>query len=314
MLLRCNTPAVIVFVPLGSAHCREASQKLDFCFTRRLNESLCSTVRKPKSLKNRVRKMHFFSPARGTYKNIFRADVVDVQCFRLFTDLLKVHQRCFFLNEHLHKRHKFDTDGFAVITGFFGVESLIADIFTPKNMSVIASTDFETCVSCSKIGGLRIDDVNCQTVTGSPKYCMKALQSLFSLVTGAHETTASRIRRSHNYRVRSVRSSFVPQVLEQKRDCSQSSDPLVMYCSLAVLDGAFTHTVCYFLRCKEHRREGSLPGTVIPCIYTWKDTILIWGQWNLLTPNLYVTLQTSFHCLSSLISTWMQTWMSSSLS
>ena len=44
-------------------------------------------------------------------------------------------------------------------------------------MSVIASTDFETCVSCSKIGGLRVDDVNCQTVTGSPKCCTKSLQS-----------------------------------------------------------------------------------------------------------------------------------------
>ena len=155
---------------------------------------------------------------------------------------------CGNLAEYLHKRHKSDTDGFTTITGFFGVESLIADIFTPKNMSVIASTQpgpqafpvrsnptvsgdvterasptpsqtsrgqggkrerlgtrlastyFETCMSCSKIGGLGVDDVTCQTVTGSPKCCMKPLQSLFSLVTGAHITTGSRIRRSHNYR------------------------------------------------------------------------------------------------------------------
>ena len=40
---------------------------------------------------------------------------------------------------------------------------------------------------------------------------------------GAHKTTGSQIRRSHNYRVRSIRSSFVPQILEQKRDCSQST-------------------------------------------------------------------------------------------
>ena len=129
----------------------------------------------------------FFLPFERRHKNIFRADVVDVQCFGLFTDLLKVHQRCFFLNEHLHKR----------ITGFFGVESLIAGICTPKNMFVIASTDFETCVSCSKIGGLGVDDVNCQTVTGVPK---------FSFVTCAHETTCSRIRRSH--------IAFVPQIFE----------------------------------------------------------------------------------------------------
>ena len=115
MLLRCNTPAVIVFVPFGSAHCREASQKLDFCFTQRLRESLCSTVN-PSRSKTEFGKC-VSSPLREeTYKNIFRADVVDVQ-----------------------------------------------------------RTDFETCVSCSKIGGRRVDDVNCQTVTGSPK----RLQSLF---------------------------------------------------------------------------------------------------------------------------------------
>ena len=105
--------------------------------------------------------------------------------------------------------------GFTIITGFFGVESLIAGIFTPKNISVVASTDFETCASCLKIRGLGVDDVNCQTVTGIPKCCMKPLQSLFSLVTGVHETTGSRIRRSH--------IAFVPQILEQKRDCSQSN-------------------------------------------------------------------------------------------
>ena len=124
------------------------------------NESRCSTVNPSRSETEFGKCVS--SPLRDeTYKNIFRADVVHVQCFGLFTDLLKVHQRCFFLNEHLHKRHKSDTDGFTVITGFFGVESLVAGIFTPKNMSSIASTDFETCVSCSKIGGLRVDDVNC---------------------------------------------------------------------------------------------------------------------------------------------------------
>ena len=38
-----------------------------------------------------------------------------LQCFGLFTDLLKVHQRCFFLNEHLNKRHKSDSYGFTIL-------------------------------------------------------------------------------------------------------------------------------------------------------------------------------------------------------
>ena len=129
--MHCNTPAVIVFVPFGSAHYRKASQRLDFCFTRPLSKSLYSTVNTSRS-KTEFRKC-VSSPLREeTYKNIFCADVVNVQCFGLFMDLLKVHQRCFFLNEHLHKHHKSDTDGFTIITGFFGVESLIAGIFTLK--------------------------------------------------------------------------------------------------------------------------------------------------------------------------------------
>ena len=46
-------------------------------------------------------------------------------------------------------------------------------------------------------------------------HCMKPLQSLFSLVTGTHETTGSRIHHSHN--------ALVPQILEQKKDCLQSN-------------------------------------------------------------------------------------------
>ena len=173
MLSRCNTPAVIVFVPFGKCSFPRSKSEIRFLLhttAKRVTLHHC----KSKSLKNRVRKMRFFSSSRG---DIFRADVVDVQCFGLFTDLLKVHQRRFFLNEHLHKRHKSDTDGFTIITGFFGVESLIAGIFAPKNMSVIASTDFETCVSCSKIGGLGVDDVNCQTVTEIPNLCSLSFRS-----------------------------------------------------------------------------------------------------------------------------------------
>lgn len=40
---------------------------------------------------------------------------------------------------------------------------------------------FEPCVSYSKMGRVG-EDVNCQTVTGLQKYCMKSLQSVFSLV------------------------------------------------------------------------------------------------------------------------------------
>ena len=136
MLLRCDLPAVIVFVPFGSAHCQEASRKLDFCFTRQLSESLCSTVNLSRS-KTEFRKCVSSPLQEETYKNIFRADVVDVLM------------------------------------------------------------------------------MNCRTVTGIPKCCMKPLQSLFSLETGAHETNGSRIRCSH--------IAFVPQILEQRRDCLQSA-------------------------------------------------------------------------------------------
>ena len=52
---------------------------------------------------------------------------------------------------------------------------------------------------------------------------MKPLQSLFSLVTEAHETTGLRLAASplaYWYVLSHI--AFVPQILEQKRDCSQS--------------------------------------------------------------------------------------------
>ena len=58
------------------------------------------------------------------------------------------------------------------------------------------------------------DPRNKQSVGASSMRCLQMIQN-FSLVTGAHETNASRIRRS--------RIAFVPQILEQNRDCSQSS-------------------------------------------------------------------------------------------
>ena len=47
-----------------------------------------------------------------------------------------------------------------------------------------------------------------------PKCCMKLLQCLVSLVTGANKITGLRLCPSH--------VELVPQILEQKRDCSQS--------------------------------------------------------------------------------------------
>ena len=97
-------------------------------------------------------------------------------------------------------------------------------IFAPKNMSMIALMGFETCVLCSKVGGVGIDDVNCQTVTGVQKCCTKPLQSLFSLINGAHKATRVRLRAC-------ISRSFLRFLRKRETACSQS----IKFLSLAFI-------------------------------------------------------------------------------
>lgn len=260
MLLRCHTPAMIVFVPFGSAYCREASRKLDFCFTQQLSKSLCSTVN-PSRSKIEFRKCVSSPLWEETNKNRFRADVVNVRCFGLFTDLVKVHQRCF-LYEHLHKRQNWHTRRYNT-AGFFVWHGIVHWIFAPKNFSAICMMDFET--QRVKIGGVGVDDVNCQSVTLIQKCCMKSLQSLFSLVPGAHITTGLWIHRSHNafvlaklpacrFVARILRSFLFHRLERKKRDSSQSRPSLMhrifqLRSTLLVLNNTFMFNM---RRCNLH--------------------------------------------------------------